>query len=551
MKYSWCILLPALALPLSALAANARPAAEPPSPDNQVFQFSHTATCSAWSDGSKNTATAYLWIPENCKTLRGLLILCNNVPEHRLAGHPDIRRVCVANDLGIVWCNPTFMNFARQQPGKNKMTNEYATIVAFLQQLLDGLAKTSGYGEVAAVPWLPMGESGHLLMVDALVEARPDRCLAGIWIKNNHLPPKNRQTPAMVVFGTAQEWGQDKTDIRTRWNDVEKAYAGILNERRKNPDWPLSYIIDGQSGHFDCSDRLTGYFARYIDLVCKARLCNDGSPGLKSVAPNQGFLADLPVPGHESQSVKPAKAPDALPWYFDETSAREAQSFAAINWKAQSQFPGLLGDDGKFLPYDFNGIMDLKSVKLEQDGLTFGLTAAMHKTIPPGFPAAGDPLAQTTGELEYEWLCGSVWPLGGNRFRFSPGRGSGPIYLAIRKTGNDAVRGVVQPIHIEPRLFRNDEGTPQTLTFEKIPDVKAGAESVALSAKSDAGLPVGFYVEVGPAVIKDGRLIFTKIPPRSRLPIEVTVAAWQMGRSTAPKVKTAEIVKQTFRIVAP
>ena len=54
----------------------------------------------------------------------------------------------------------------------------------FCKELLDGLAKTSGYDEVATVPWLPIGESFHLLMVDALVEAAPQRCIAGIWLKN-------------------------------------------------------------------------------------------------------------------------------------------------------------------------------------------------------------------------------------------------------------------------------------------------------------------------------------------------------------------------------
>ena len=119
----------------------------------------------------------------------------------------------------------SFYNFKSKNTDPNQ--------VAFLQQILGGLAKTSGYEEVATVPWIPIGESGHLLMVDALMETAPDRCLAGIWLKNNHLPPKNRQTPALVIFGSAQEWGQDKADYRTLWNNVGSAYGGILNERKK------------------------------------------------------------------------------------------------------------------------------------------------------------------------------------------------------------------------------------------------------------------------------------------------------------------------------
>lgn len=33
-----------------------------------------------------------------------------------------------------------------------------------------------------------------------------------------------------------------------------------------------------------------------------------------------------------------------------------------------------------------------------------------------------------------------------------------------------------------------------------------------------------------------------------QFPIEVTVAAWQWGRDTEPKVQTAEIVRRSFRI---
>jgi hypothetical protein len=60
---------------------------------------------------------------------------------------------------------------------------------------------------------------------------------------------------------------------------------------------------------------------------------------------------------------------------------------------------------------------------------------------------------------------------------------------------------------------------------------------------------VKFFAVSGPAIVKDSRLEFTSIPPRSRFPVEVTVAAWQWGRHQDPKVKTADIVRQTFHLV--
>ena len=526
------------------------------SPENQVFQFMQTGTCTAWADSSKTNSNLYLWVPENCKKLRGLVIMCSNVPEHMLVGHAAIRKACEANDLGIIWSTPSFMNFRKTtKDGKTlNMALEYKTAVDFLQQMLNGLAETSGYAEVATVPWLPMGESGHLLMVDALLEYAPNRCIAGIFIKNNHLPPKNRTVPTLVAFGTAQEWGQDKIDIRTRWNDVGAAYDGILKERKQNPNWPLSYIIDGSSGHFDCSEKLALYFASYIDLVAKARLSDDGSAKLKPIKMEKGFLADMPVPGHENHPVtayadtKPEAA--ALPWFFDKTSALEAQSFARINWKAATQIPAFLNDSGKIAPFIFNGISKLTPSDFGNDGLTFSVKPVMLEKIPANFTVgAGEKLAKATGTPVLEWVCGQFKPLGNNKFRISLDRmyPNMTSYLGVRQQGNDSIRSIFQPCGLT--LPKNNSGKPQKITFEKIPDVTEGTKSVQLVATSDSGLPVEFYVVAGPAIIENGKLIFTRIPSKAEYPVEVTVAAWQWGRATEPKIKIAEIVKQKFKIL--
>ncbi len=527
-------------------------------PVNQVFQFMQSRTCKAWPDSSKTAATAYLWIPENCRQVRGLLILSANVPEHRIVGHSSIRKICKANDLGIVWCTPSFMNFRKSTSKEGKSLNmalEYKTSVEFLEQLLQGLAVTSGYPEIATAPWLPMGESGHLLMVDALVEYAPERCLAGIWIKNNHLPPKNREVPALVIFGTSQEWGQDKADIRTRWNDIGPEYDKILKERQQHPNWPLSYVIDGTSGHFDCSERITKYMANYIDLVAKARLSADKSPKLRPVIMDQGYTTDLPVPGHEKCDVRACSEafPEgkSLPWYFDQSTAQEAQAIASIDWKAKTQLPGFLDSKGNVLPYDFNGITNFSSLEMEEDGITFRIKGVMLEKIPANFVGAGEKLNKAPGEPFAEWLCGPVEPLGKNRFRISLDRTyeKGATYIGLRQKGNDSIRGIFEPAGINFRAVQNNDGKPQTITFEKIQDVKAGTKSILLKAKSDAGLPVSFFVIAGPAIIKNDMLIFTKIPPGSRFPVGVTVAAWQWGRGIEPKVKTAKIIRQAFNII--
>jgi len=69
-----------------------------------------------------------------------------------------------------------------------------------------------------------------------------------------------------------------------------------------------------------------------------------------------------------------------------------------------------------------------------------------------------------------------------------------------------------------------------------------------LHATSDAGLPVRFFVKAGPAEIHGDKLVFTPIPVKSRLPVTVTVVAWQWGRAAEPAIQTASMVERTFQL---
>ena len=541
---------------LAGNLAAAEPALPEPTPVNQVFQFASSGSYTTALSHEERHATCYLWIPETCRRVRGLLILGANVPEHRLVGHAAIRRMCAANDLAILWSTPSFLHpvdWSKPFPPEVAMKPEREVMITFLERQLDTLAALSGYDEIATIPWLPIGESTHTLLVDALLESRPQRCIAGIYVKNIHNPPANRQTPVLEILGTAQEWDQEKIDIRSRWNNISGLYESLRAERRKNPGWPRTMGSDGHSGHFDCSDRLAAYIARYIEQAVSARCAPDGRASLQPVDITAGVVADLPVPGHEEAPIVPATAEDGRPWFFDRASAREAQQIAAINWQAQSQLPILLDAQGKAVPNNFRGIIKLQSVPFESDGLTFSLHCALADCIPEGFVNAGEKLAKAPGIPTVEWLIGPLEPLGGNRFRIALDRtwlGGAPACLAMRQRGTASIREVVHPIYVDMQALRNTAGRPQKITFPPLRDVPVGTPAVPLVATSDAGLPVSFFVVAGPVIVQDSRLVFTPLPPRSKLPLTLTVAAWQWGRRGAPAVQTAALVQQSFRLTA-
>lgn len=77
--------------------------------------------------------------------------------------------------------------------------------------------------------------------------------------------------------------------------------------------------------------------------------------------------------------------------------------------------------------------------------------------------------------------------------------------------------------------------------------MKKGTETISLHATSDCGLPVYYYVKEGPAEIEGNKLVFTRIPPRSKFPLKVTVVAWQYG--LAGEVQTAEPVERSFSFI--
>jgi hypothetical protein len=206
---------------------------------------------------------------------------------------------------------------------------------------------------------------------------------------------------------------------------------------------------------------------------------------------------------------------------------------------------------GNPLPFNERGIFNIPVV-MEPDGISFAVSAVFLDKLPVEFVKGGSPLAHVQASPVVEWLKGPVVPLGNNRFQLALDRSAGRMdgnQSAIFRTwhrGDPNFRLSVNPGMLQFPI--NKTGVPQTITFDEIPEPIPGTKEIPLRATSSSGLPVKFFVKAGPAEVRGDKLVFTPVPLRSKLPVPVTVVAWQWGRAAAPAIQTAPVVERTVRL---
>ena len=543
-----------------------------PSPENHIYQYETTQkylitredvpetpktnpTLYKW----ENVCNAYLWVPPEVKKIRAVIVMGHNVPEQGLAGNERLRAFCRKFDLAILYAQRSFMMHFVTGADKSVISQEEKNRrhVEYLQRLLDALAEKSGFEELRTAPWLPIGESGHLLLVNMLTNGAPERIVAGVWLKDSQYGAARADVPMLTASGSGAEWGFDKNDVNVHWKKKAASDArGCENTRARLKNWPGSLLIEAGSAHFSVTDKMLDAVICYLRGACRARLSDDGSPRLKPVDLNSGYVARLPGPG-VTNPLPPKPFAEAtaeernLPWYFDRETAQAAYELADVNWNAKSQIAAFLDENGRHLPYNFNGVVRY-TPEVEEDGCTFTLHAALLDRVPEGCVNAGAPLEKMWTAPVIEWLCGPAIPLGGNRFRLALDRSvvnsndPGIIFKLVHE-GNRDFRLCIVPMYVTVKAIR--DGAPQKIDFPAIPDQKCGVREIPLRAKSDSRLPVHYFVKYGPAVVRGDRLVITELPEHGKFPVEVSVVAWQWGRTSGPRIQTASPVERKFRII--
>jgi hypothetical protein len=527
-----------------------------------LFTMKTEAAVWQWSE-PMGAGRAFLWIPTDCHQVRAVLVGQHNMLEQGILEHTILRAELAKLGIAEVWIAPPFDGVFHFDQGAGDL----------FDAMMKGLADVSGYGELAFAPIIPLGHSACASYPWNFAAWNPGRTLAILSVHGD-APLTNRTgsghpnpdwgdrnidgIPGLMVMGE-YEWSEDRLQP-------------ALDFRRLHPRAPLAFLAEPGSGHYDASDQLVSFLAMFIRKAAEARLPVheplDQPVVLKPVDPAQGWLVER---GHmnEKRTVPPAPAgkysgdPAQAFWCFDGEMARATQDYSATQ---VGKLPQLISLTDGHMPKE-KGCGEPINLGFfpGPDGITFTLKTGFMDTVPGGKgngnPArwtqlpVGSPLGHATGggPIVVSKIVGPVEKLGGNTFAVQLDHNAetqdgrlNDIWLVAHQPGDDRYKSIYQQVivHLKPNLT----GLDQHINFPEIPDQKPGAPPLALQAVSDAGLPVHYYVREGPARVENGTLIFTPLPPRSKFPVEVTVTAWQWGRSADPAVKTAAPVTRTFSI---
>lgn len=521
-----------------------------------------------WSVVTKNEKTnngvarAWLWIPPDCQHLRGVVVGQHNMEEISILENPTFRKALAKLNFGEIWVAPMFDHAFDYTKGAGETFNDF----------INRLADVSGYSELKFIPVAPIGHSAAASWPYDFGMSSPQRILCALSVSGQWPYVRDK-------FAAPDIWGTNTLDFVPFLETMGEYEAAAtwsaegLREREQHPHMPLTMLASPGQGHFAATDVkvewLTLYLAKCVQYRVPKNWDGNSAPNLIPIDPTKtGWLMDKwhrdqpPTAASALVGQYKGEAKQAF-WFFDEELVRATEKYEAKFRTFKPQLVGIL-QDGKFVPQTETHLQLTPKFQPLADGITFKLTGAFYGAVPGGSHRMPDwaqlptnaPLGHArSGVISIDPIAGPIKKLSADTFAFDLKRETllttnaknYELVFAATHPGDAEYKPAVQQAHLYVPA-RNTQGVEQHISFPEIPDQKAGVECLKLNAVSDAKVPVCYFVREGPAEIDGNTLVFTKIPPRAKFPVTVTVVAWQYGRSVPPKLQTAVPVEQTFRM---
>ena len=248
--------------------------------------------------------------------------------------------------LAIVYLFPAFdANFDYKAKGAGRR----------LQQLLDDLAETSGYPEIATAPLFPFGHSVGTIFATHVVCWDPARCFGALLFKGGIPLPTNDPdasiagVPILVVKGQFEEFGPGPSGVLREFENRETAWKGMCDTlqklRAKDPNNLIAYLVEAGATHFAWSSRVSEYAALFLGKAARSRIPNaptgaKGSVKCRDLNPADGALTGCEL-GKDSLAAAyrdyQGDRKRAF-WHLDGRLARAADEFHAELFAKKPQF---------------------------------------------------------------------------------------------------------------------------------------------------------------------------------------------------------------------
>ena len=497
----------------------------------------------------------FLWVPTTCQRVRGVILAQQIILEKPALEDPAIRQAAADENLAIALVVPPCIG-DYDDKGKGAET---------LQKILDDLAEVSGYAEISQAPLLTFGHSGGAIFAWNTAYWNPERCVGVVGLKSApiHPPvyaPKSNVdgVPILVVSGQYESWGVKNHPADWHWHWVR---GTLLEFRAIGVASLMSELVEPGVTHFGWDEDLARYVALFIRKAAHYRIPAEAPRAgqavkLNDLALESGWLTDptfLTPPRYPAAPYAQYTGDPSLAfWHLDEELARANEAYGAARKGKELQEVTFV-QDGRPLPAAWLEELEFKP---ESDGLTVKVGADFLQTTPPEMSSPKPhELGHAQGPILFRLIGG--WHGSGEQVspdefrikldRFFFCRPWGSLMVMAYQPGDEKYAYAEQAAGFKfpPK---NIAGKAQHIAFEAIPDQAVDAGPIALRATSDAGLPVEFCVIDGPAEIVGNSLRLTALPPRAKMPVKVTVNAYQWGRSVAPLVQSAEVIERTFLV---
>lgn len=499
------------------------------------------------SDDTKSNPTAFLWIPEDCQQVKAIVFSQQNMCEETIFENARFRKTMSDLGFAIVWV----------APGIDQKWNTASGCQEVFDTMLEDFADVSGYTEIKYAPIVPLGHSAMATFPWNFAAWNPERTLAIVSYKGD-APRTN-----LTGYGRENlEWGRTRNIdgipglmIEGEYEWWEARVNPGLAFRMMYPESCVSFLCDRGHGHFDVSDKVVDYITLFLRKATQYRLPEnqplEGSVKLTKINPQDGWLAGRWIANVKREKASPflrykGNEHDAF-WYFDQEMAEATESYYKEPSGKEMRYISFTMD-GKLLPFAAaSHAQYIVSPKLQKD-FTFNIAAVFTDSSHRQMVAN----ASANRKIQITKINGPVKQVNDTTFivdfyrmGMNNPRRTGDIWLFAHAEEDNRFKNVVQQINIRIPYPLNG-GERQYILFPGLSDVRYGTEQVKLNATSDKGLDVYYYIKEGPAKIEGNKLIFTKLPPRTKFPVKVTVVAWQYG--VKDSVQSASPVERSFYV---